>query len=102
MKKVPKRNEQFENIARLRAQFEGTGNPIISLDTKKKEFLGNFYREGRLYTLEELTTWDHDFNTCFNNAIHLSRLAADWILIVYAFSNTHVDQPLQEAEHGSG
>lgn len=63
MKKVPKRNEQFENIARLRAEFEAAGNPIISLDTKKKEFLGNFYREGRLYTLEELTTWDHDFNT---------------------------------------
>jgi len=63
MKQVPNRNEQFENIARLRAEYEAAGNPIISLDTKKKEKLGNFYREGQLYTLEEITTWDHDFNS---------------------------------------
>lgn len=61
MKQVPQRNDQFENIARLRAAYESAGQPVISLDTKKKEKLGNFYREGKLYTLEELTTWDHDF-----------------------------------------
>ena len=63
MKQVPDRNAQFENIARLRAAYAALGNPIISLDTKKKEKLGNFYREGQLYTLAELTTWDHDFNS---------------------------------------
>ena len=63
MKQVPERNDQFENIARLRARYAAAGNPVISLDTKKKEKLGNFYREGKLYTLEELTTWDHDFNS---------------------------------------
>ncbi len=63
MQQVPNRNEQFENIARLRTEYEAAGNPIISLDTKKKEKLGNFYREGHLYTLEEITTWDHDFNS---------------------------------------
>ena len=63
MKQVPQRNEQFENIARLRATYEAAGQPIISLDTKKKEKLGNFYREGKLYTLEEVTTWDHDFSS---------------------------------------
>ena len=51
MKQVPNRNEQFENITRLRAEYAAAGAPIISLDTKKKEQLGNFYREGRLYTL---------------------------------------------------
>lgn len=61
MKQVPHRNEQFEKIARLRAEYEEAGQPIISLDTKKKEKLGNFYREGKLYTREELTTMDHDF-----------------------------------------
>lgn len=61
MKKTKNRNEQFENIARLRAKYEATGNPIISLDTKKKEYLGNFYRDGHLYTLEELEVYDHDF-----------------------------------------
>jgi len=55
------RNAQFENIARLRAAFTAAGLPILSMDTKKKEFLGNLYREGHLYTLEELHTYDHDF-----------------------------------------
>ncbi len=30
------RNAQFERIAGLKAQYEGSGNPIISVDTKKK------------------------------------------------------------------
>lgn len=58
---IENRNEQFENIARLKAEFETAGNPIVSMDTKKKEHLGNFYRAGHLYTLEELQTYDHDF-----------------------------------------
>jgi len=63
MKQVAHRNEQFENIARLKAEYEAADNPRISLDTKKKEYLGNFYRDGHLYTLEELHTYDHDFNS---------------------------------------
>jgi hypothetical protein len=63
MKRVPKRNEQFENIQRLKAEYEAAGNPIVSMDTKKKEQLGNFYRDGHLYTLEALTTYDHDFGS---------------------------------------
>lgn len=63
MKNVPHRNEQFENIARLIADYQGTGNPIMSMDTKKKEYLGNFYRDGHLYTLEQLLTYDHDFTS---------------------------------------
>lgn len=63
MKNVPHRNEQFENIARLMAEYQGTGNPIMSMDTKKKEYLGNFYRDGHLYTLEQLRTYDHDFTS---------------------------------------
>ena len=60
---IKNRNEQFENIARLKVEFEAAGNPIVSIDTKKKEYLGNFYRAGHLYTLEELQTYDHDFNS---------------------------------------
>jgi hypothetical protein len=63
MKQVPKRNEQFENILRLKAEYAAAGNPIVSMDTKKKEHLGNFYRDGHLYTLEELKTYDHDFTS---------------------------------------
>ena len=55
------RNEQFENIAELKNVYMNAGNPIISMDTKKKEFIGNLYRDGALYTLEFQDVYDHDF-----------------------------------------
>jgi hypothetical protein len=61
MKETAHRNEQFENIARLKAEYRASGNPIISMDTKKKEYLGNFFRAGRLYTQYPLEVYDHDF-----------------------------------------
>ena len=69
MRAVPLRNEQFENILRLRNEFEAAGNPVLSMDTKKKEHLGNFYRKGHLYTLEELQTYDHDFTSFADGVI---------------------------------
>jgi hypothetical protein len=60
---IPHRNEQFENIARLTAEYRADGNPVLSMDTKKKEHLGNFYRAGHLYTLEPVLTNDHDFTS---------------------------------------
>ncbi len=60
---IKNRNQQFENIARLKAEFEAVGNPVVSMDTKKKEYIGNFYRDGHLYTREELHTYDHDFHS---------------------------------------
>jgi hypothetical protein len=63
MKSVKNRNEQFENIAKLKSEYRAVGNPVISMDTKKKEHLGNFYRDGHLYTQQELHTYDHDFNS---------------------------------------
>ena len=32
----PQRNEQFENIDRLRKHYTEAGNPVISMDTKKE------------------------------------------------------------------
>ena len=55
------RNEKFKNLARITEEYELQGNPIISMDTKKKEFIGNLYRSGTLYTTETVTTLDHDF-----------------------------------------
>ena len=55
------RNEQFEYIAGLNTIYKAAGNPIISVDTKKKEFCGNLYRDGKLYTLEFQKVFDHDF-----------------------------------------
>ena len=55
------RNEQFLNIADLRKTYEAAGDPIISIDTKKKEFIGNLYRNGSLECTETITVYDHDF-----------------------------------------
>ena len=63
MKTVPHRNEQFENIAALKVAYAVAGNPVVSIDTKKREYLGNFYRDGHLYTQHEIQTYDHDFNS---------------------------------------
>lgn len=59
--RADKRNEQFLNIDRLVGEYRGAGNPVMSMDTKKKEQLGNLYRDGKLYTREEIATYDHDF-----------------------------------------
>jgi hypothetical protein len=63
LKQVPGRDQQFNYIAELKAQYQQTGNPIISMDTKKKEMIGNFYREGKLYTTTPITVNDHDFKS---------------------------------------
>jgi hypothetical protein len=57
----PDRDAQFHNIARLRREYEAVGDPAISIDTKKKELLGNFHREGPTYTEQTVQTFDHDF-----------------------------------------
>jgi len=40
------RNEQFENIDRLKQKYRDAGNPIISIDTKKKSTLGTCIEQG--------------------------------------------------------
>ena len=59
----PNRNAQFENIARLKKEYLKLGLPVISMDTKKKELLGNFYRDGKIDTQETIETNDHDFGS---------------------------------------
>lgn len=61
MKEVAHRNEQFENIRNLQAQYRQEKQVIISIDTKKKELLGDFYRAGQIYTQQEIEAYDHDF-----------------------------------------
>jgi Rhodopirellula transposase DDE domain len=59
----PNRNAQFENISRLKKEYPEAGLPVISMDTKKKELLGNFYREGKIDTQETIETNDHDIGS---------------------------------------
>ena len=57
------REEQFEHIARRRKWYERRGWPVLSIDTKKKELLGDFFRPGRAYTDGVVRVLDHDFAT---------------------------------------
>ncbi|MDM8524088.1 ISAzo13 family transposase [Desulfococcaceae bacterium HSG8] len=59
-KTVKNRNAQFENIAGYITDYTQTGDPVFSMDTKKKEFLGLF-RNGHLYTQSTIIVPDHDF-----------------------------------------
>ena len=65
----PNRNAQFENIARLKKEYLKAGLPVISMDTKKKELLGNFYREGKADTQETIETNDHDFGSAGSGVV---------------------------------
>lgn len=57
----PDRDAQFNNIAKLKAEYLAIGDPVISIDTKKKELIGDFAREGSTYTQVSVDTLDHDF-----------------------------------------
>jgi len=55
------RDEQFRILQKYRAQFLSAGFPVLSIDTKKKELLGDFYRSGPAWTNASVKAWDHDF-----------------------------------------
>ena len=63
------RNAQFENIAKLKEKYLSAGHPVISIDTKKKEMLGNFYREGVTDAIEPTIVNDHDFASASNGKV---------------------------------
>jgi hypothetical protein len=63
LKVVEGRNEQFERIAAAREIFGRNNLPQLSIDTKNKELLGNFYRKGSTYCVEGQKVNDHDFAT---------------------------------------
>jgi len=43
----PDRNAQFEHIAKRAKEFQQRGQPVISVDTKKKELVGDFKNAGQ-------------------------------------------------------
>jgi hypothetical protein len=61
MGNAPGRNDQFEKIAQLLDEFENSPNPVLSMDTKKKEPLGPYFRPGLLFAPEDVPVYDHDF-----------------------------------------
>lgn len=55
------RDDQFQHIEKIKAKYIKSGNPIISIDTKKKEKLGNLHRQGEVYCTQALESYDHDY-----------------------------------------
>lgn len=55
------RDEQFGHIGQLREKFAHAGNPIISVDTKKKQLIGRFKNEGKSWQPRPIAVNDHDF-----------------------------------------
>ena len=57
----PDRNTQFEYIEAQKQYFLSKGWPILSIDVKKKELIGNFKNNGQSWCLEAERVNDHDF-----------------------------------------
>src|SRR5262249_6345831 len=61
MGQFTQRNEQFEHTARVRQEFLASPNPVLSMDCKKREQIGPFYRYGWLYSQQRRRVFDHDY-----------------------------------------
>lgn len=59
----PDRDQQFDYISRLRTRFQRQNLPIISVDTKKRELVGNFKNSGTRWGRSPILVNDHDFRT---------------------------------------
>jgi transposase len=57
----PDRDAQFQNINERAKSFLAAGQPVVSIDTKKKELIGNFKNAGREYAREAEKVNVHDF-----------------------------------------
>lgn len=62
-KSHPLRNNQFEKISSIKDFFIQQGYPVFSIDTKKKELIGNFHRLGHYYDQSVRQVNDHDFES---------------------------------------
>jgi hypothetical protein len=59
----PDRNTQFEYIESQKQLFLSQGWPVISVDAKKKELIGNFKNAGRAWCQAAEVVNDHDFES---------------------------------------
>jgi hypothetical protein len=61
LSRTEQRNEQFEKIKIYRREVTERYFPVLSIDTKKKEMTGNFYRPGQCYLQAMRRVNDHNF-----------------------------------------
>jgi len=57
----PKRDTQFRYLNAIKNAFLAKKDPILSADTKKKEFIGDFINNGSIWRNEACKVLDHDF-----------------------------------------
>ena len=55
------RDRQFDYLSDQRESFARQGYPIISVDTKKKDLIGNFKNGGCAWKKKAVPVYDHDF-----------------------------------------
>ncbi len=62
-KQHPDRDAQFRRINAMIAEFRAAGDPVVSVDAKKKEQLGPYWRAGRSWRPagDPVRVRDHDF-----------------------------------------
>ncbi|MGH9304818.1 MAG: ISAzo13 family transposase [Acidimicrobiales bacterium] len=59
----PDRDAQFAYIAARREDFARAGLPVVSIDSKKRELVGNFKNSGATWGKEPTLVNDHDFRS---------------------------------------
>lgn len=59
----PDRNQQFEIISDMKKRFINQGQPIICVDSKKKELIGNFKNYGKTWNKEADKVLNHEFRS---------------------------------------
>ncbi len=69
MREAEDRDAQFVKIDTARRACLEEGIPVISVDTKKKEMVGNFKRDGQVYCTSSPKAFDHDFETFSDSMI---------------------------------
>jgi hypothetical protein len=60
-KQHPDRDRQFRYIREQRAKHQSDGHPTLSIDTKKKELIGDFKNPGRIWCQAAEVVDAHDF-----------------------------------------
>lgn len=61
MKQPENRDDQFRIIKKYKQYYLSRGYAVLSIDSKKKELLGPFYRPGKNYSEQPIKCYDHDF-----------------------------------------
>src|SRR5258708_35753524 len=64
------RGRQFRAIAAHREAFLRSGDPVVSMDTKRKEFLGLLFRQGKPYAPKAKKALDHDFPSAARGVVY--------------------------------